>query len=258
MIIYFVFFQRFFSITRSACGNNSHPSSVAFAQAFRLLSVYSLIKPPGGSNVDPNESVVTLLKPEDLKSEKKNTGKQKLISQLEAILERQATSDDYFPLDFIVEPDGLDSACKYTSDEVKAYVSGFVARRTTKFTKCDKCIDTTTNEINCRDKLITLKTRGKLLTPSENLYKLIAITDDLILQILNEQDLSTNLLLQVFDGMEGFQLPRIGCENHDLRAQILSFFLIFRMNTICNHYTEIELSSKRENTQMHAKIAKLQ
>lgn len=62
-------FQRFFGLVRQSCGGNSHPEPRVFAQLFRLLSVYSLVKPIRGSNITGGEMVTTLLNLEDLNSE---------------------------------------------------------------------------------------------------------------------------------------------------------------------------------------------
>lgn len=76
-----------------------------------------------------------------------------------------------------------DYTCTFTSDSVKAYVSGFIARRIKKFTQCVNCeTSLTTEEASDRNKLIELKTRGKLLKPSEQLYKLISLTDDIAMK----------------------------------------------------------------------------
>jgi len=56
-----LFVKHFFGIVRQACGSNQHPDPKQFVQIYRLLSCYSLIKPPRGSNVDGGEVIKTLL-----------------------------------------------------------------------------------------------------------------------------------------------------------------------------------------------------
>ncbi|KAE8738767.1 hypothetical protein FOCC_FOCC015749, partial [Frankliniella occidentalis] len=43
--------EQFFGIVRSFCGPDSNPTPMKFAQIHRLLSIYSLVKPPPGTNV---------------------------------------------------------------------------------------------------------------------------------------------------------------------------------------------------------------
>lgn len=44
-IILFYNFQKFFGIIRQVAGPNDHPSTPTFLQLYRMLSVYSLVKP---------------------------------------------------------------------------------------------------------------------------------------------------------------------------------------------------------------------
>lgn len=44
-------FQRFFGMVRASLGKNEHPDAVLFLFVFRILSMYSLVKPPRGTNV---------------------------------------------------------------------------------------------------------------------------------------------------------------------------------------------------------------
>lgn len=55
---------------RSACGSNDHPDAILFIQMFRLLSAYSLVKPPRGSNIPDGTMLETLLNIEDISDSK--------------------------------------------------------------------------------------------------------------------------------------------------------------------------------------------
>ncbi|XP_074035256.1 uncharacterized protein [Leptinotarsa decemlineata] len=52
---------------RAAGGCNTHPESIQVGQIFRLMSLYSLIKPPRESNVSGGEMMKSLLHIGDLK-----------------------------------------------------------------------------------------------------------------------------------------------------------------------------------------------
>lgn len=58
--------QRFFGMMRGACDFNNHPDSVLFAQVFRLMSTYSLVKPPRRCNVSGSEMLSTLLSSQEI------------------------------------------------------------------------------------------------------------------------------------------------------------------------------------------------
>jgi len=72
---------------RSVCGSNDHPDSVLFIQMFRLLSTYSLIKPPKNINVTGGEMIETLLNIQDL-SNNVNVTKDKLEGELDSIIDK--------------------------------------------------------------------------------------------------------------------------------------------------------------------------
>lgn len=69
---------------RNACGCNDHSDVTTFLQVFHLLSTYSLIKPPRGSNVTGSEMVRSLLDFNDLTPA--NNVQQELNNRLELLL----------------------------------------------------------------------------------------------------------------------------------------------------------------------------
>lgn len=64
-------FQHFFGVTRSFGRNRDHPDPLLFSQIFRLLSCYSLLKPPKGSNVEGGELLSSLVSSDDLFAQSK-------------------------------------------------------------------------------------------------------------------------------------------------------------------------------------------
>lgn len=71
---------------RQSCGPNTHPESRVFAQLFRLLSIYSLVKPIKGSNITGGEMLKTLLSLDDLKNKSIMQRKKELDSKLDEIV----------------------------------------------------------------------------------------------------------------------------------------------------------------------------
>lgn len=72
---------------RQSCGANTHPESRVFAQLFRLLSIYSLVKPIKGSNITGGEMITTLLNLDDLRSMTIQERQQELDRRLDDIIE---------------------------------------------------------------------------------------------------------------------------------------------------------------------------
>lgn len=71
---------------RQSCGPNTHPEPRVFAQLFRLLSIYSLVKPLKGSNITGGEMLTTLLNLDDLQSKSNEERKQQLEKKLDEIV----------------------------------------------------------------------------------------------------------------------------------------------------------------------------
>ena len=51
---------------RECCGANDHPDSNLFIQMYRLISTYSIAKPPKGSNVSSLDIFQVLLSVQDI------------------------------------------------------------------------------------------------------------------------------------------------------------------------------------------------
>lgn len=51
-------FQTFFEVIRQVVGPNDHPSTPTFMQIYRMLSVYTLIKPPKTGNCSILEGTI--------------------------------------------------------------------------------------------------------------------------------------------------------------------------------------------------------
>lgn len=81
-----MYLQRFFGLARQSCGGNTHPEPHVFAQLFRLLSIYSLVKPIRGSNITGGDMVSALLNLEDLRTQTKEKRKEVLSEKLDEIL----------------------------------------------------------------------------------------------------------------------------------------------------------------------------
>ncbi|XP_023238150.1 uncharacterized protein LOC111636987 [Centruroides sculpturatus] len=54
--------ERFFGMIRQGSGSNSHPTTVHFLYLYRLMTVYSLVRPPKRASVqtDPESILITL------------------------------------------------------------------------------------------------------------------------------------------------------------------------------------------------------
>ncbi|KFM71825.1 hypothetical protein X975_01821, partial [Stegodyphus mimosarum] len=121
---------------RSACGSNDHRDSAIFLQVYRLISTYSLIKPNKGCNNASSEVLSSLLEIGEMTSERKKIWS----DQLDSILDGGKTE----LIREVLESDHMYSL-QTTSDFIISYIAGYIARRVSRFSKCNDCFNSLIN-----------------------------------------------------------------------------------------------------------------
>ena len=239
---------------RSSCGSNDHPDSQTFLQLYWLFSTYSLVKPPKGSCTDCSEILSTLLNINDVKV-KEVSRKEKWHTFLDLIIEEDSTEE--------LLPKTLEMAEDHSyqmvasSDFITSYVSGYILRRTSKFTTCDICLQNlTTPDANGEEanKFIELKSRKCLLYPSQAIVQLITSLENHLLLTLLENKIHSEFLYDVMQRIyHGPSLNLVGCDQHksEVTEKIVQFYLILRLHFICKQI------SRNESTQKTKKFRKL-
>lgn len=192
-----------------------------------LVSTYSLVKSPKGSNVSGGELVDVLLKIKDLKNEDER--KQKRDEQIDKILDEGGNCRALYDAATILEDHDYFKCT--TSDYDLAYVSGFVVRKCKRFLKhkvgkqaffCQNCFDTLIfNEKSGVEpelfKLIKLKTKGSIIKPSMALFNLITKLERATLDVIEKNDINLETLFEITTAVEKLgRLPMVGCKNHQL------------------------------------------
>lgn len=181
---------------RSSCGSNDHPDSVIFMQIFRLISTYSLVKPPKRSNISGGEILSSLFSVHDPNMSSFNVQEEHNYT----IIDNTAV----------------------TSDPVLAYISGYVARKFSTFTKCSFCLDSLkTSETFSRDILIKYKSHGNLLKPSTHLFNLIKLLKTATLKVMETEELSTDTIFKILIKFEEIGSARlVGCSSNQHKTGI--------------------------------------
>lgn len=142
------------------------------------------------------------------------------------------------------------------------YVGGFVARHSKKYTKdcptCDKCLKKPVAEITDADMLISCKTKGGLIFPSDSLVLLLRTLEEKLLQTSLQAEMEENFIFVVLDKLEQIDIPQIGCESHshELTKAVLKFFLIFRMHFLTKRWNE-KVEEYRKKQKSYRKQAHL-
>ena len=116
---------------RHCCGSNDHPDSALFIQMYKLISTYSLVKPPKGCNVSGGDIIKVLIDIKDI--QEVDERQEQWNAQIDTILDKGLNTDVLFEATEIMEEHDY-FECS-TSDYVLAYVSGFVARKGSRFAK---------------------------------------------------------------------------------------------------------------------------
>lgn len=210
---------------RHCCGSNEHPDSQLFIQMYKLVSTYSLVKPPKDSNITGAELINVLLHIKDIKDpvERQN----QWLDQIETILDRG--KNVAVLAEAASELDGHDYSLCTTSDYVLSYVAGYIARKGLRFAKfgdskqskvCEDCLKTLVLGLNDpipeKHKLILQKTKGGLKHPLAALVNLLSILEQGTLEATKTGDVNAETLFDITDKIETlFPLPAVGCIKHD-------------------------------------------
>ncbi|KAK3907953.1 Transposable element P transposase [Frankliniella fusca] len=259
--------ERFFGLMRQSCGGNTHPEARMFVQLFRLLSVYSLVKPLKGSNITGGDMLKTLMSLDDLRNMTNNERKKEFDKRLDEIIDG---GDHYEPghiEDVVARLEDHDYFKESIDEFALVYVSGFAARRSARFTEgCSDCEEALTlkEKDSATDEhlLIKLKTRGYLLFPSNELVNTLRYIEHQILKACYENDLEENFLFLVLDNLEKSSakvaMPLVGCPLHreQLTKYIMKFYLVLRMHFACRRWNERTKELKKKQRR-HRKEAHL-
>jgi len=255
---------------RNACGSNDHPDPVMFVQVFRLLCTYSLVKPPKNSNVCGAELLEMLMQSKEL-MEANTSCKDELMKKLDALLETQHEADGNSR--FVTDQDNSQSETNFdrhlsshdydvaaTSEEVQAYIAGYVARKTTRLTKCQYCIDLLkTNDTCDRDRVTRLLNCFDGLTnPSEELFQLTKTLEKVVLHVVGKITIKENTLYQIFDIIAQIKnIGFVGCIEHkmELTKKIINFYLVMRAQFLAASFNERN-NAKKIKTKNSRKNAK--
>lgn len=116
---------------RECCGSNDHPDSTLFIQMFKLLSTYSLIKPPKGCNVEGNEILVSLLNLKDILNIEER--KEHWEAMVDTIVDRGSGSHLLGEASQIMFEH--DYSISETSEYAVSYIAGYVSRKGVRFAK---------------------------------------------------------------------------------------------------------------------------
>lgn len=244
-------------MARGVCGSNDHPDAILFGHMFRLMSTYSLIKPPKGSNVTGAEMLSALLTVDNISKE--TTGKEEFIRILDDIIENSNFNNNEFS---IAETSDAKKLQETNSDQyIIAYMAGYIVRKAQKWTSCETCLNSLESpcdadiEANQMIKMLTLKS---LKYPSQSLRNMLTEIEKIILTIVRDECFQADTFFHICYTLQEVKLPLVGCcaHNEELTKRLLNFYLIMRSNFInkAQNLSRAELKEKTKKARKNAKL----
>jgi hypothetical protein len=197
--------EHFFGLLRAGGGANNNPETLQVAQIFRLLSLYSLVKPPKGSNVTGGNLLDALVRQEDDTVSYNTTKKQLTKVEMDLQLDQALTRDV-----------GNGAAMRFAdNEEAFAYVCGFIARRH-KPKDCSLCYKSIIGDGDENyNAFIILRSRGHLTFPSVDLIRLLQEVEVIISDCL-KATIKRNTLLEILFKIQQHKIHSlVGCPEHE-------------------------------------------
>lgn len=236
---------------RQAAGPNDHPMGPTFLHLYRILSLYSILKPPKTGNcsiLDVHAPKITISELKEIFQSNESIRDIKLKdirSKIDEIVEEgHWEADDIF----IDHPYNDSSALNC----IIYYASGYIAREIAKSTSCKVCIDALVSPNKYVDvpdaHLVNIKTKGALTHPNTHLFQLINIIEKSFAKHCAEYD--------VFDSIIEETLNKLSfpCVNHkgEIILKILTNYSVMRMR----HFA-VQQNREQKLSQKKKKLAKL-
>ncbi|KAH7960700.1 hypothetical protein HPB49_022390 [Dermacentor silvarum] len=223
--------ENVFGILRQMSGSNDHPTPTQFLLSANCLSFCSLAKAPANGNVSPSM----------LKSLINGTCKDQgeVLKKLDELMDigclnevNEILTSSGIPLDH----SAIVSAKSYS--RVIYYVTGYVARRMIRKTKCDECakalIRPPDSEMPPDACLVTEVDRGGLIYPSNELHTFITKMEDSFTYCFSFSKLKANSIMDLISALARNRLNHVGCKQHstDVTNSLIKFYAMTRLHFI--------------------------
>ncbi|XP_066583711.1 uncharacterized protein [Prorops nasuta] len=253
---------------RNACGSNDHPDPLLFTQVFRLLCCYSLVKPPKGGNVNGSDLLKVLMEKTVLTTDKpsKDQWLQKLDQMLEGRLDLTDSNNNNDDVDKVTPNSSVSPAIDHnynnvsTSDEVQAYIAGYIVQKICRSSKCLPCSNSLRSSVSKqRDKVVYLMSHGSLCYASDNLFNLTKLLEKTVLDVVQSCGIKLDIFYTILDKFEEIgNVPSVGCQEHrkDLTMKVVHLYLVMRGHFLTKSFNTIH-NEKIVRTKMLRKNCKL-
>ncbi|CAI6359121.1 unnamed protein product [Macrosiphum euphorbiae] len=220
----------FFGSVRQATGPNDHPSTPTFLQVYKILSAYSILKPPKSGNCTILETATPKISLNDIK-EVFNANESLRFKKLQNLTSRldEIVNTGMWEADDILDHDYCKSSVK---ECITYYICGYVSRKLSNHTKCNNCkmaILKGNSSTISQATLTNMKSKGGLIHPNQGFYNLILAIEDSFEKHCNSEDVFENCVDDVLVGSG--HLTEFPCSEHksEIMTYIISYYITMRM-----------------------------
>ncbi|XP_046397436.1 uncharacterized protein LOC124164240 [Ischnura elegans] len=224
--------ERFFGIIRHVSGSNDHPAVPNFLQLYKILSCFSLIRPPkyGNCSVEERTPPQQLIKLSTIKeiygdSSTKNSALDKIKEKLDSLVEL-----DNWEYDDVIGSDH-DYHCAPVADCFLYYITGLLGKHIIKWTKCDVCKAAITNPNLLTNspaaELANQRAESGFVHTNRNLFSIVCALEKSFEEHCKELDLCEKVTTQLLEEHH-MTFP---CSSHgdEVMSYMIHLFLKLRM-----------------------------
>lgn len=166
---------------RQAAGPNDHPTGPTFLHLYRILSIYSVLRPPKSGNcsiLDNEAPKISLTELKEIFHSTSTIRQQKLLSLKSKV--DMLIDEGTWEADEIFEDHNYNEASALNC--IIYYATGYVTNKISKNTSCMICLNALKNVNKFIDipeaELVNIKSKGGLTHPNINVFNFLSIVED--------------------------------------------------------------------------------
>lgn len=229
--MYILILHKFFGIIRQASGPNDHPTTPTFLHLYKILSVYSVLKPPKFSNCTVTNMDAPKLSLEDLREIFHNETNERYekINRLRTKLEKLVEDGIWEPYDILPQASN-DSDESSTRDCLIYYICGYVTKKILSKKICASCIAflKVGNINHTAAELVTWKSKGQLIYPNTFLFELLSKVEHSFKKFCMDYDVFEKVVEDItennFDFIYTYNEHKV-----DIACEIVVYYLQMRL-----------------------------
>lgn len=214
---------------RQSAGPNDHPTTPTFLHLYKILSVYSVLKPPKQGNCTITEADVPKVSLADLRDifENKTSERFNKIEKLKAKLDSLIEDNKWEACDVLPDMDSKSESS--IRDCLVYYVCGYVTKKILKHKKCEKCIEflKSGDVTHQSGELVEAKSRGQLIHPNKYLFDFLSSIEHSFSEHCTDIDVFEKVVSDITQNIQF----KFSCRLHLVKVttEIIVYYIQMRM-----------------------------